>query len=144
MRYAKNKKALEVYHEHHAAHGKTFVANLFGQTTIHTIEVQNFEAVYSTKSADWGVEPGRLPALQPFCGRGFITTDGEAWQHARSSVNIAFGKRNVHISQAFRNKFDEILKGLPVNGESVDMQPIMAGFVRRPFLCLSQGTLANR
>jgi hypothetical protein len=122
-------QAIEALQQHHAKHGTTYVANSFGQNVYYTTDAKNFEAVYSTKWTDWGVQPARLDALEPFCGRGFITMDGEAWRHARTSFSAVFNTKTSGISLEFTRTLKATLDSLPVHGEMVDMQPIMAQFV---------------
>lgn len=64
--------------------GNTFGASSLGSSSINSIDPENIRVVFFTNFNDWGVEPVRLPAQRPFCGRGFITTDGSAWDHSRA------------------------------------------------------------
>ena len=59
--------------------GNTFQSTTMGSVSINSIEPENLHTVFASKFQHWGVEPVRLPAQFPFCGRGFITTDGAAW-----------------------------------------------------------------
>lgn len=69
-------------------YGKTFEVNVFGKRTLRTIEPENLQTVYATNNKDWGYEPIRLPVMEPFCGRGFITSDGESWKNARALLRV--------------------------------------------------------
>ena len=43
----------------------------------------------------WGMQPIRLSAFDPFCGVGFVTTDGPIWEHARALLKPSFNKANI-------------------------------------------------
>ena len=64
--------------------GPTFRVNNFGGTMIRTIDAENIHTVESLKERDWAIEPLRLRVMQPFCGRGFITTEGVTWKRSRA------------------------------------------------------------
>lgn len=75
--------------------GRTFQTNLLGTPWFNTIEPENLQTIYSLKSHHWSVQPVRIPAQEPFCGRGFITTDGAAWEHSRSLLKPSFKKSKI-------------------------------------------------
>ncbi|KAL8669531.1 MAG: hypothetical protein Q9168_005875, partial [Polycauliona sp. 1 TL-2023] len=106
-------------------YGSTFQTNLFGTPSINTIEPDNLQAVYSTNSKAWGVEPLRLPAQEPFCGRGFITTDGPAWEHSRSLLKPGFNRANIVAGlEGLGKALDRMMAKIPINGKAVDLQAL--------------------
>ena len=108
--------------------GRTFESNLLGLPSINTIEPQNLQTVYVAKSKDWGVQPIRLPAQEPFCGRGFITTDGNQWEHSRALLKPSFNKANIDIIGLERG-LKLVLGRIPKDGSAVDLQPLFLQLV---------------
>lgn len=43
---------------------------------IKTRGAENIHIMHGLKTKDWGIQPFRLPAMDPFCGKGSIPTDG--------------------------------------------------------------------
>ncbi|TGO20852.1 hypothetical protein BPAE_0261g00090 [Botrytis paeoniae] len=81
----------------HKKYEKTFEVINFGTSSLRSIDTENIQAFYSTNHDDWGYEPSRLSVMGPFCGRGFITTDGDTWQKARALLRPTFSKSNSRI-----------------------------------------------
>ncbi|TVY49941.1 Cytochrome P450 monooxygenase [Lachnellula occidentalis] len=107
-------------------YGKTFQVNVFGSATIRTIDSENLQTAYATNNKDWGYEPIRLPFMEPFCGRGFITTDGATWKASRALLRPTFSKANISDLSAFQRSVDSFLQQIPRDGSTVDMQPLIA------------------
>lgn len=114
----------------HNKYGKTFSVQQFGTSALRTIDPENLQAVYSTNHADWGYQPVRLPVMEPFCGRGFITTDGEVWRIARGLLRPTFNKRNISDLSYFAASLDEIFEQIPKDERTVvDLQSLFAKLV---------------
>ena len=109
--------------------GRTFETNLLGSPSINTIEPENLRTVYVSRFKEWGVEPVRLPAQEPFCGRGFITTDGPAWEHSRALLKPSFDKTNIADLSTLKKGLDMLIAQLPRDGSAVDLQPILFNLV---------------
>ncbi|KAL8965639.1 MAG: hypothetical protein Q9183_003754, partial [Haloplaca sp. 2 TL-2023] len=105
--------------------GNTFGAKFLGSSSIHSIEPENIKAVFSTNAKDWGVQPVRLPAQDPFCGRGFITTDGAAWEHSRSLLQPSFQKGNAVDLPTVERYLKTVIDRIPGDGETFDLQPLL-------------------
>ena len=116
--------------------GNTFQSTTLGSVSINSIDPENLHTVFSTKSNDWGVEPVRLPAQFPFCGRGFITTDGTAWEHSRSLLRPSFHKGNIVDLPTFGIHVEKILDRIPKDGSMVDLQPLFYSLVRWALACM--------
>lgn len=114
--------------------GHTFQINLLGTPSINTIEPENLQTIYSLKFQDWGVQPVRLPAQEPFCGRGFITTDGAAWERSRSLLKPSFRKSNIANLSILEKYLIKVIERIPSDGSTVDLQPLFLSLVRLPFL----------
>ncbi|KAL8980864.1 MAG: hypothetical protein Q9205_004182, partial [Flavoplaca limonia] len=107
----------------YGTYGSTFQTNLFGTPSINTIEPENLQAVYSSNFKDWGIEPLRLPAQDPFCGRGFITTDGAAAEYSRALLKPGFNRANIVAGLAGLGKALEKMMGKILDDRgTVDLQ----------------------
>ncbi|KAI9643327.1 hypothetical protein NHQ30_007946 [Ciborinia camelliae] len=111
----------------HQKYGKTFEVINFGTSSLRSIDTENIQAVYSTNHADWGYEPSRLSVMGPFCGRGFITTDGETWQKARALLRPTFSKSNISDLNPYKVAVEQFLRSIPNDGRTtVDLQPLLS------------------
>ncbi|TGO39180.1 hypothetical protein BHYA_0059g00450 [Botrytis hyacinthi] len=111
----------------HKKYGKTFEVINFGTSTLRSINTENIQAVYSTNHDDWGYEPSRLSVMKPFCGRGFITTDGDTWQKARALLRPTFSKSNISDLSAYKVAIEQFLRNIPDDRcTTVDLQPLLA------------------
>ncbi len=111
-------------------YGPTFQTNLFGTPSINTIEPENLQAVYSSDFRNWGVEPLRLPAQDPFCGRGFITTDGAAWEHSRALLKPGFNRANIVAGlEGLGEALEKMMNKIPSDGGTVDLQALFFDLV---------------
>ena len=106
-------------------YGRTFRTTALLSTTVNTIEPENIQTIYASKTSSWGIEPTRLAAMSPFCGRGFITTDGPSWEHSRSLLKPSFTKANISDLTPFEAPVEEFLARIPSDGSTVDVQPLL-------------------
>ncbi|KAL9640100.1 MAG: hypothetical protein Q9204_000852 [Flavoplaca sp. TL-2023a] len=119
----------------YGTYGTTFQTNLFGTPSINTIEPENLQVVYSSNFKDWGVEPLRLPAQDPFCGRGFITTDGAAWQHSRVLLKPGFNRANIVAGlEGLGKALEKMMGKIPDDGRTVDLQALFFDLVSTSLL----------
>jgi cytochrome P450 len=86
-----------------------------------TVAPQNIKAINNGK--EWGVEGMRLAGMKHLCGTGFLTTDGDLWQHSRKLLKPSFARKNLEDLQQLAKQIDCVLVRLPVDGETVDLQP---------------------
>jgi cytochrome P450 len=111
-----------VYRQHQR-YGSTFQVNaLLSQPSIITVAPENIHAVNTGK--DWGVEPQRLAGMEGFCGRGFLTTDGDAWHRSRRLMKSTFARANSIDMSALSREVDRFLCKLPKDGSTMDLQPL--------------------
>ncbi|KAL9124979.1 MAG: hypothetical protein Q9217_005758 [Psora testacea] len=114
--------------------GNTFRSKSLGAESVATIEPENLQAVFSTNFNDWGVEPVRLPAQAPFCGKGFITTDGPVWEHSRGLLRPSFNKSKAVDLAALENGYldtsTQFLFGEPVNSLSGNISKEAEAFLK--------------
>lgn len=108
-----------LYH-HHQCYGKTFrVPTLVAPTSIISIEPANVRAANSGK--EFGIQPARLPGMEPFCGRGFLTTDGDIWQHTRRLLKPGFSKSNIADCSYLAQQVDDLMTRIPTDA-TIDLQ----------------------
>ncbi|CAG8961587.1 hypothetical protein HYFRA_00006121 [Hymenoscyphus fraxineus] len=124
FRLMTQKRAITALAERHKKYGLTFEIVSVGQRVLHTMHPENFKAVYGSNWEDWGVEPARLKAMEPFCGRGFITTDGEIWKYVRRIMKPAFSETDAVDLDSLGVAVGECLSELPADGKMVDFAPI--------------------
>ncbi|KAF7864309.1 uncharacterized protein EAF02_010277 [Botrytis sinoallii] len=109
-----------------ADHGRTFQTKNLGRTQINSIQPENIHTVFSSRSIEWGVQPIRLVAQEPFCGRGFITTDGDEWAHAKSLLKPGFQRSYISNLTSLEEHFQVMLSRIPKDESPVDLLPLFA------------------
>ncbi|KAI1270295.1 cytochrome P450 [Xylariaceae sp. FL1019] len=108
----------------HRKYGSTYqTSSLLGAFTVCTIDPENLRQINT--SHDFGVSPMRLPGMEYFCGRGFITTDGDIWRQARKMLKPSFELNNIADIAVLREEVDSLLRQLPEDGSTVDLQPLL-------------------
>ncbi|KAI0394071.1 cytochrome P450 [Xylariaceae sp. FL0594] len=111
-------------HQLHQKYGETYeVRTLVSLPTVCTIVVDNIRAVNTSR--DFGVEPMRLPGLEQFCGKGFITTDGPVRKQARKLLKPSFDMNSIRDLTVLRSEVDKLLQQLPKDGSTADLQPLL-------------------
>jgi len=109
--------------ERHKTYGFTYQALSLGQRAIHTVQPENLKAIYGSNWMDWGV--CRLQGMEPFCGHGFITADGEDWKRFRTMIAPSLVEPSAVDLPAFDAGVEELVKKLPMEGETVDLAPML-------------------
>jgi len=105
-------------------YGPTFEINSLGSSNINSIVPENLQTVWSSKFVDWGVQPVRLPAQDPFCRSDFITTDGPVWEHSRALLKPSFNKSNMTDLSALEKYLRMVIDKILRDGSTVDLQPL--------------------
>ncbi|KAI1759376.1 cytochrome P450 [Hypoxylon sp. FL1150] len=112
------------HYELHQRFGDTYqVQSWISLPSICTIAIENIRTINVSK--DFGVEPMRLSGLEYFCGRGFITTDGDTWKHARKLLKPSFDMNSIRDLTTLQSEVDTLLEQLPKDGSTVDLQPLL-------------------
>ncbi|KAG9241331.1 cytochrome P450 [Calycina marina] len=125
MKLQKQRVYLQTCSEWHEIYGNTFTTVTLGTNIFHTCHPDNLKAVFEGKGP-WSVN--RLKAMEPFCGRGFVTTDGEEWKAHRALLAPTLSESSFIDFDALKVAFDRYLKDLPINGEAVDLAHIFEEF----------------
>jgi cytochrome P450 len=115
-------RSLKTIADWHNTYGSTFIAKSIGKQIFHTWHPDNLKAIFGTKWKDWGT--GRFQAMDPFCGRGFVTTDGEEWKGHRALLAPTLTEANAIDLDALNLAYNEYLAGLPVDGATVNLAPV--------------------
>ena len=110
-------------------YGHTFESLSLGSRTINTIRPENIQAVLSSDSTSWGIQPVRLPSMRPFCGAGFLTADGAAWDSGRSLLKPSFNKNNMTDLSALEDCLKLFIGHIPDDGNAFDLQPLLFSLV---------------
>lgn len=133
---AKNQFLVE-HQRRYDTYGHTFEALNFGSRAISSIHPENLRAVFSKNAADWGVQPLRLHNMSPFCGTGFITTDGADWKVSHDLLKPGFHRSNISDFGPLEEHLRILLQQVPKDGSKFDLQPYILRLVclinpRRP------------
>ncbi|KAI1323132.1 cytochrome P450 [Xylariaceae sp. FL0255] len=104
-------------------YGHTFEALNFGARAIYSIHPENIRTVFSKNAADWGVQPLRLRKMSPFCGTGFITTDGQSWKISHALLKPSFHRSNISDFGPLEERLRILLEQIPKDGTKFDLQP---------------------
>lgn len=105
-------------------HGHTFKTRLYGSTQLFTIAPSNIKAIYSSDFESWGVGPVRGFVFGPLLGTGLMTEDGAVWKRSRTITAPTFAKPQFADLEAFDTHVSRLLTHIPMNGETVDLQPL--------------------
>lgn len=112
----------------HRRYGNTYQVRCWASLpVVCTIAPENLRSI--NLSRDFGVAPMRLPGMEYFCGRGFITTDGETWRHSRKLLKPSFDLSNIRGLGPLKREVDVLLQELPRDGSTVDLQPLLYAMV---------------
>ncbi|CAD6455059.1 34faba6f-1d64-4a46-8146-295d2341e539 [Sclerotinia trifoliorum] len=122
LKISKEHKILETHAKQHDMYGKTFQALRLGRTTIYTVHPDNLKAIYGTNWKEWGT--GRADAMETFCGRGFITRNGEEWRSHRALFASTLTEANTVNLKLLGEAYEQYIQDLPSEGETVDLAPI--------------------
>ena len=115
---------LSTWYKRYDENGTTFEVSTLGTPTICSCKPANLQSVFNTNAKTWGVAY-RMPALGPYCGAGFLTTDGQAWEHSRALLAPSFLKTNISDHTDYAHYLDLMIEKIPEGGETVDLQKLL-------------------
>lgn len=90
---------------------------------IATCEPLNVKTVLSLKFKDYGFA-NRQASLYPLLGHGIFNADGERWANSRQLLRPNFARDQVADLEAFERHFKLMLKHIPRDGSTVDLQDL--------------------
>ncbi|KAL8722589.1 MAG: hypothetical protein Q9225_000945 [Loekoesia sp. 1 TL-2023] len=105
--------------------GKTFKAKLLGSTVIKTVNPEISKAVFSTSSANFGVQPLRYATAKDLWGNGIIVVDGSLWSHARALIRPSFDLVHIANLDTLCRHVDLFMTLLPRDGSTIDLLPLL-------------------
>ena len=116
---------LERIHNRHLKFGSfTMVQRIIFTDMIQTAEPENLKTMLAVNFKDYELGDRRTTAFIPFLGRGIFTTDGAAWQHSREMLRPNFTRSQVGDLTTFETHVSQLIKNLPRNGATVDLQEL--------------------
>jgi cytochrome P450 len=114
-----------------ASRYKTAGANTFriliaGKYRISTIEPENIKAMLSTKFTSFVFPARRTYVLKQFMGDAIFVSHGPTWQHSRATIRPHLTKDSFIDSEMsrFEKHFGRMLKAIPRDRSTVDLQPL--------------------
>ncbi|KFY76994.1 hypothetical protein V499_03514 [Pseudogymnoascus sp. VKM F-103] len=124
---AVERKALETNVRRSLTVARTMTINLMGQTFVSTCEPENVKSILATNFDDFVVGP-RMSAMGRLMGRGIFTTDGVHWEHSRALIRPSFTRAQVADLDSIETHVQNLIKKLPEDGGTVDMQHLFFNF----------------
>ena len=109
--------------------GNTFEIQSLGSFKFNSVEPENLQSIWSIDWKIWGVAPIRFKAQDPFCGRGFITTDGLEWEYSRVLLKLTFNKPNLTDFSAMEKIRMMVSERFPRDRSTLDLLPLMFNLV---------------
>lgn len=122
---------LEENQKRFAELGNTFGSRIITQPIFATIEPENVKTILSLKFKDFSFK-NREAAFTPLLGHGIFNADGERWANSRHLLRPNFARDQVADIEAFERHFKLMLKHIPRDGKTVDLQEL--------FFCLTIDT----
>ena len=103
--------------------GNTFHNRIITMPFIATCEPENIKTVLSLKFKDYSLG-NRQAAFTPLLGHGIFNADGERWTNSRHLLRPNFARDQVADIDAFERHFKLMLKHIPRDGSTVDLQEL--------------------
>ncbi|KAH9885955.1 cytochrome P450 [Xylariomycetidae sp. FL2044] len=120
-----NNRFLAEHQRRYDTYGHTFEALNFGSRVIYSVHPDNIQAVFSKHAIDWGIRPLRLHNMGPFCGVGFITTDGADWKVSHDLLKPSFHRSKISDFGPLEEHLRILLQQVPKDGSKFDLQPYL-------------------
>jgi cytochrome P450 len=103
--------------------GNTFHTRMAIQPVIATCEPENIKTILSLKFKDYSFG-NRTKGFTPLLGHGIFNADGERWANSRHLLRPNFARDQVADLEAFERHFKLMLKHIPKDGSTVDLQEL--------------------
>lgn len=102
----------------------TWTQLFLGDRVINTAEPENIKAILATQFKEFELPPRRKVAFRPTFGHGIFTTDGKEWENSRALLRPNFTRSQVGDLETFESHIKALIKRIPTNGETVDLQQL--------------------
>ncbi|CAG5144209.1 uncharacterized protein ALTATR162_LOCUS1501 [Alternaria atra] len=103
--------------------GNTFHNRIITEPFIATCEPENVKTILSLKFKDFSLIH-RSASFTPLLGHGIFNADGERWANSRHLLRPNFARDQVADIEAFERHFKLMLKHIPKDGSTVDLQEL--------------------
>lgn len=144
-------RSLQSHFEATEENGPTACAMILGRMFVSTSHPENIKAILATQFKDFDFGE-RKDAFEPFLGRGIFTADGAHWESSRVSItdtlviqvtgrtllvlsnNVqalirpSFTKSQVAELPTVEEHFQNLIKKIPADSTTVDLQPLFFNF----------------
>lgn len=88
-----------------------------------------YVSVLSVAFDDFSFGEVRKSIMRPLFGNGIFTTDGSTWSHSRQLLRPALKRTNMApLMRMMERHFQIMLKCIPTDGTTVDLQPLFFSF----------------
>lgn len=118
---SKHHIALQETRKRYERLGNTFHSRIVNMPMITTCEPENVKTILSLKFKDYSFAH-RQAAFGPLLGHGIFNADGERWANSRQLLRPNFARDQVADIDAFERHFNLMLKHIPKDGSTVDLQ----------------------
>jgi cytochrome P450 len=95
-----------------------------GQRYLFTRSPEHIKTILTGKFADFGKGEEFHRVWKPFLGDSIFTTDGQQWQESRNLIRPMFMKTRVSDLAIFERWTDVMLKKMPGDGSTVEVQDL--------------------
>jgi cytochrome P450 len=124
IRSSKTHTVLESFQKRYNDLGtNTFHSRIVTMPIIQTVEPENIKTILSLKFKDYSFG-AREKAFTPLLGHGIFNADGERWANSRHLLRPNFARDQVADLEAFEHHFKLMLKHVPKDGSTVDLQEL--------------------
>lgn len=106
-------------------YGRTVQTNAWGTKQYVTMDPRNIQTICATQVDKFGSAPMNNAVCQPLLGDGIITSDGMQWKRSRNLVNPIFARAQVSELAPLERHVRRLLALIPLDGSTVDMQPLL-------------------
>jgi cytochrome P450 len=118
---SKHHIVLEETKKRYEKFGNTYHSRVVNVPMITTCEPENVKTILSLRFKDYNFAH-RQPAFGPLLGHGIFNADGERWSNSRQLLRPNFARDQVADIEAFERHFNLMLKHIPKDGSTVDLQ----------------------
>ena len=105
----------------------TFLTRMIHYPFVATAEPENIKTILSLRFKDYGFG-NRSASFTPLLGPGIFNNDGEKWANSRHLIRPNFAREQVANLEDFERHFKLLLRHIPSDGETFDIQPLFFKF----------------
>lgn len=109
----------------------TWQMDLFGKTSMMTIEPNNVKALLATQFKDFDLGPRRKGCFSPMFAHGIFSDDGERWERSRALIRPSFAREQLANVEVLERHVQVLMRRLDagdVRTQHVDLKPLFFCF----------------